>query len=368
MNSKNVTLLILVISVFVPLAAFILMRSYTRENVYQATENYASSGHADTESRAFTHWDTSSPAVVPATCAACHSTSGFLEYLGEDGSRVGAVFQAVPVGEVITCSACHNISAHNLEQVLFRSGYRHQPSGSEAACLICHQALESGTRVQLSLLSVDEDSVSAEIGFINPHYSYAASSQFGSTAGSGYEYPDREYAGYFGHAYGAETCSDCHNPHSLEVDPQLCAACHSNVVSQADFEGIRLQRLDFDGDGDNQEGIRAEIEGLQEHLLAALWDYASAVSGKGILWADRFPYFFIDSNQNGQAEEEELTPANRFDAWTPRLVKAAYNYQFSKKDAGGYVHNARYILQLLHDSLQDLNSVTGRQAEGVLRP
>ncbi len=279
MNSKNVTLLILVITVLIALAAFIFMRIHTQESVYQAAENYALSGHADAESRAFTHWDSNNPAVIPATCAACHSTSGFVQYLGEDGSRLRAVFEAVPVGEVITCSACHNISAHNLEQVLFRSGYRHQPVGSEGACLICHQALESGGGVQLSRLSFEEDTVSADIGFINPHYSYAASSQLGVAAGSGYEYPARGYAGYFSHAYGAETCSDCHNPHSLEVDPLLCAACHSKVVSQEDFQAIHLQKLDFDGDGDNQEGIRAEIEGLQGHLLGAMRDYASAVGG-----------------------------------------------------------------------------------------
>ena len=71
------------------------------------------------------------------------------------------------------------------------------------------------------------------------------------------------------------------------------------------------------------------------------------------------------------ADPEEVNPGNRFDAWTPRLVKAAYNYQFAKKDPGGYVHNPRYVLQLLHDSVMDLgaaSTASGMPGERILRP
>jgi hypothetical protein len=48
--------------------------------------------------------------------------------------------------------------------------------------------------------------------------------------------------------------------------------------------------------------------------------------------------------------------ANRFNAWSPRLLKAAYNYQFVTKDPGAYAHNPIYTLQILHDSLSDLGT------------
>ena len=40
---------------------------------------------------------------------------------------------------------------------------------------------------------------------------------------------------------------------------------------------------------------------------------------------------------------------NRYRSWTPRLLKAAYNYQVVSKDPGAYTHNPTYALQLLHD-------------------
>ena len=45
-----------------------------------------------------------------------------------------------------------------------------------------------------------------------------------------------------------------------------------------------------------------------------------------------------------------------FDAWTPRLLKAAYNYQTSIKDPGAFAHGGKYIIELLYDSIEDLNT------------
>ncbi len=41
-------------------------------------------------------------------CAECHSSSGFQDYVGADGSAAGVVDIPPAVGEVITCVACHN--------------------------------------------------------------------------------------------------------------------------------------------------------------------------------------------------------------------------------------------------------------------
>jgi hypothetical protein len=37
------------------------------------------------------------------------------------------------------------------------------------------------------------------------------------------------------------------------------------------------------------------------------------------------------------------------------MLKAAYNFQMSKKDPNGYIHNPIYIAQLLIDSITDLD-------------
>ncbi|MDD5367542.1 MAG: hypothetical protein PHQ40_00530, partial [Anaerolineaceae bacterium] len=69
-----------------------------------------------------------------------------------------------------------------------------------------------------------------------------------------------------------------------------------------------------------------------------------------------YPYFFADTNGNGQIDKDEKGYA----AFSPNLLKAAYNYQYSIKDPGAYVHNGKYVIQALYDSIQALGgSVTG---------
>jgi hypothetical protein len=67
-----------------------------------------------------------------------------------------------------------------------------------------------------------------------------------------------------------------------------------------------------------------------------------------------YPYFFNDLNANGEADEDEAVRTNGYSTFTPRLLKAAYNYQYSQKDPGIYAHNLEYAVQFLYDSLEDL--------------
>lgn len=368
MNPRTFTLVFLLTSLAVLLLAFGLLKRSTAEGVVLATERYVTSGHADRTSRAFTNWNNNDPAVVPTGCAHCHGTSGFLDFLGADGSPPGVVDRDAPAGEVITCIACHNLAAHTLTQVAFHSGVTVKPVRAEGVCMICHQSRQSTDGIQAALSGFAEDAVDPTLSFIGPHYNFAASTQLGTRARSGFEYPGRSYAGYFAHAAGAETCTDCHNRHSLAVAPQPCAVCHVNVVRSDDFRAIRTQRADYDGDEDVTEGIASEIASLQDLLLKNIQAYARRVGGKPVVYADQFPYFFVDANDNGNADPEEINRNNRYDAWTPRLLKAAYNYQFVKKDPGGYVHNARYVIQLLQDSLADLDVQVGLPARRLPRP
>ena len=69
-----------------------------------------------------------------------------------------------------------------------------------------------------------------------------------------------------------------------------------------------------------------------------------------------YPYFFIDTNDNGTVDADEANSDNRYASWTGRLLKAAYNYQLSVKDPGAFAHNAKYVIELLYDSIADLNT------------
>ena len=96
--------------------------------------------------------------------------------------------------------------------------------------------------------------------------------------------------------------------------------------------------------------------------------YTEENFGLGIGWADKNPYFFIDTNKDGVLSEEEASNENTFKSLTPRLMRAAFNYQFSIKEPAGYVHNGKYVLQLLYDSIIDISTAAGKPVTGLTRP
>ena len=325
-------------------------------------EQWQNSPHADASAEAFVHWDEDDPAEVPIACAKCHSTPGFIDFLGADGSEAGAVNQAAPIGSVIECEACHNDAAQALTTVTFPSGETISQLADEARCMQCHQGRASTVQVNDAVesagLTGDPDAVSEELGFINIHYYAAAATKYGTWAKGGYEYEGKSYDALFDHVEPFSTCIDCHDPHTLEVQVDSCSECHANVNTAEDLPRIRTEGslVDYDGDGDMNEGILGEIETLQAMLYQAMQTYSAEVAEMPILYdSATYPYFFIDTNGNGEADEGEIAFPNQFANWTPRLLRAAYNYQVSLKDPGQYAHGGKYIIQLLYDSIEDLN-------------
>ncbi|NWG72743.1 MAG: hypothetical protein HXY23_14220, partial [Parvularculaceae bacterium] len=58
---------------------------------------WVESPHADATAEAFTHWDEEAEKVIPESCAQCHSTPGYRDYLGQDGSAFGVVDAPAPL-------------------------------------------------------------------------------------------------------------------------------------------------------------------------------------------------------------------------------------------------------------------------------
>jgi len=328
--------------------------AFDPDSVETISEKWDRSTHSDFASESFTHWDEDDPPVVPASCTKCHSTYGYLDYLGEDGSDASVVDSAAKTGSVVFCSACHNDNAHALTEVVFPSGATVAELGSEARCMVCHQGRQSTDQVTESLAGLPEDTVDENLGFINVHYAIAAATQAGGDARSGFQYPGWEYVGRYEHVPNVETCVECHDPHSQAVEPDACSPCHVSVSDYVDIRSIRKDPVDYDGDGDTDEGIRLEIIALEAGLYAAMQSYADTVIGTAIIYTHTFPYFFIDTNANGTVDSDEVNFGNQYPSWTPRLVKAAYNYHFAQEDPGKYAHNAKYVMQLLYDSIEDL--------------
>jgi len=216
---------------------------------------------------------------------------------------------------------------------------------------------------------------------------------FGTEVKGGYEFEGKTYVGrrtWPNHLGLFDTCVECHmgtnSPRKLlgqddqmfitgipnytdhnvyKPNPEDCVHCHGQDVSQPNqgadpakfkFSGIRPATTpDYDGDGNTSESIEDEIKGLEDALYAQIQIYASNVLGYPIIYDSHgYPYFFNDKNGNGEVDPGEAIFPNRYTQFDAMLLRAAYNLQTSKKEPHGFIHNSKYVAQLLVDSIEHL--------------
>jgi hypothetical protein len=329
---------------------------------------FRASGHANGTEEAFVHWNEDDPAMVPVACARCHTSAGFQEFVAS--GKVAADI-AAPAG-AFNCDTCHNAAAMALSEVTFPSGKVVATSEEgEARCMMCHQGRESKVSVDKQINETfkvtDVDAVVAPIkdssgkdvrfGFRNVHYFAAGATLYGSQAQMGYEYDGKLYDPKFRHVPEFDTCIACHDQHATEVRVEACAACHQDVKTVDDLKNNRENGSleDYNGNGDTKEGIYYELKGLQDILYGSIQMYAKEVGGTGVVYdGATYPYWLADADGDGKADEKDGAPV-AYSTWTARMLKAAYNYQVSAKDPGAFAHNSKYIIELLYDSIEDLN-------------
>jgi hypothetical protein len=372
LKKPNIVGILFIITVFALVAASTQSNGQMRilSKKSHAEKLWKTSGHADLDAEAFVHWDEDDPPEVPASCAKCHSTPGFQDFIAD-----GTVNGAAPIGTTVECLVCHideeTGTLRDHTAVTFPSGITVENLGAEALCMECHQGRASKKSVDDSITAAsppDDDTISSALSFINTHYYAAAANQFGTVARGGYEYSGKTYDARFSHVTGYNACITCHNPHSLDINIQQCNTCHTAgrdprftgvYRDVSDPKDIRFYGsfVDYDGDGDIEEGIYYEIPTFEDKLYAAIQEYGKQ-NGKPVVYdSHTHPYFFNDTNRNGAADPEELNFGNQYRSWTARLIRAAYNLQVAKKDPAAFAHGGKYIIQLLYDSTEDLNSV-----------
>ncbi len=143
----------------------------------------------------------------------------------------------------------------------------------------------------------DVDTVSSALGFLNIHYFAAAATQYGALVMGGYQYDGMSYDIDFRHVEEYDQCYECHDMHTLELKLDECAYCHVGVTNTEDLKDIRMDGslADYDGDGDMDEGVYYEIDGLKAMLYDAIQQYGEQVSGTPIVYnPDAYPYWFDD--------------------------------------------------------------------------
>ncbi len=269
-----------------------------------------------------------------------------------------------PASNGFMCTTCHDganfPNRYEVKSVPFPSGAVVSFGGKDAdgnfiaddsnLCIECHQGRESSLSVNNSLKGKEDDVVDAKITLKSLHELVAGITLFGNEAKGAYQYEGKEYLGQNMHADEAgkmNKCQDCHDVHALEPKLESCETCHDTTDPLA----IRESEIDYDGDGDVAEGIKGEIDTIAEALLVEIQTYAEA-AGTPIVYTNA--NFYVDADKNGEADKNADGATVRYNAYTPRLVKAAFNYRYIAKDPGAFVHNPKYVMQFLIDSIEDL--------------
>jgi hypothetical protein len=316
-------------------------------------------GHFNGASRAARNWDTSE--TVQASCSRCHSGAQGYRFFVQYG-----VGQLVPeTANGLECFTCHENFEPGYE--VFVPSRTWLPDnrtvnlpGQDNLCANCHIGRASKATIDAALAA------GGTLRFQNVHYMPAAGTREGTLAKAGYEYPGKTYAGRLTHMGGVQ-CTSCHVPgqsnHTFRIADVWDTRCETCHADQSAADQIRLTHLlDYDGDGNTTESLKAEVDGMAARLLAAM----RGVTSNGICYnGDVNPYFFRDTDQNGTCSTAEAVSTNAYAPFTPALVKATHNYQLSKKDPGSWAHNFNYIGQLLFDSVEDL---TGAVPTNMIRP
>jgi hypothetical protein len=131
----------------------------TAVSVVPFETEWTNSPHNMADAEAFNHWNEDDPQEVPTNCAKCHSTPGYMDFMGVDGSEFGVVDSAAPIGTTIQCQACHNEATINHTSVVFPSGIEIMGLGDESRCMECHQGRASKFTVDQGIIDAGLDPV-----------------------------------------------------------------------------------------------------------------------------------------------------------------------------------------------------------------
>lgn len=325
-----------------------------------------------------------------SNCMRCHTSVGFKDYI-HDNIQSATVLASKTTPDPLTCTSCHNADTANYATTgttIITTSNKTLSVHMEGLCVRCHSGRtgEGSLKVAAAISGQAEDTVMAGTytyaqypgntaaagtvssstnrnAAISTHYFPVANIFYGSDAGVGYAYSGKTYVGENNLMTGYDTCIKCHNPHTAAVQPAKCVTCHAGATTTDAFLNIRKTTSDYDGDGDTSEGTSYEVSGVKAKLLTAIQNYAANVppSPTGIAYS---------------SGSWSKLPSGTYAQWTPRLLKAAFNYQLVDRDVAAYTHNSKYVVELLYDAIEDLNAgmeATGHSANkvdmtGMVRP
>ncbi len=284
--------------------------------------------------------------------------------------------------------------------------------GDGLICLFCHQGRESGLTVYMRMVpatarcpsttstgangpvvsKVDpytnpNDPICYFTSFANPHYLEGGAILWGRNA---WEFRGSQLQGNRTGMYTegnpmhqALNCMGCHmgeaspdnaeGGHTWKPRLETCLNCHVqsppvtkfediNYGGNADYDGVNgaepiskeIGKLEFDNGVPDGPGNLTGGYGLLKQL-------ADALAAEGIYYRVPNPYFFTapdGSTLPGEGSPNFGATGNQ-GYWTANTLAAAFNLQYCNKAKGGvYFHNAKYVVQILRDSIEAVTGVT----------
>ena len=278
-------------------------------------------------------------------CQQCHTNEGFIEYL-----NTGKVEGYVDYPSQIGCFTCHtphktgDFSLRTSKSVTLNTGDVFN-KGSGNLCANCHQSRRDvSTQVKAGTLS----------SHFGAHHGPEADMYLGV---NGAEFAGKRYSNSAHTVVIADSCVTCHlarpegryslspevGGHSFyakgevhgatKVNAGACNACHEGTSEDETGEFFNtMAKKDYDDDG-KVESAQAEVEGLLHRIVNH--------EGTGVLQNSSPPAYRTDGSWNSTSGLE----------FPEDIVRAVWNYKFVEEDRSLGIHNPKYAVQLLMDTI-----------------
>ena len=309
-----------------------------------ARSQYLTSGHRIIGHASYSNGD---------GCQRCHTNEGFIEFVQKGAVDSKAVIKYPSEIGCFTCHAPHDTGDFSLRKtsaVTLANGAVFD-RGKSNLCVNCHRAL---------FLPKDEVKPrSIPFDFWGAHHGPHADMLLGVGA---YEFPGKTYSKSAHAMLPNATCVTCHmtlpqqryammptiGGHSFRVGAEvheqpklnnagcLSSGCHTEmkqVPGKHLFD--RPAAADWDGDG-RVETIQEEVQGLLDRIINR--------QGTGLLQTMKDPLY--------DAKGEFIRNKTQYPV---EVVGALFNWKFVKEDGSRGMHDTKYAVQLLMDSVKALD-------------
>jgi hypothetical protein len=286
-------------------------------------------------------------------CQQCHTNEGFVEYVKNGKVDPKAVVASPSEIGCFTCHAPHDtgdFSLRKTSKVSLSNGEVYD-RGKSNLCANCHRAIFT-PKGEVKPRSIPFD-------FWGAHHGPQSDMLLGTNA---YEYPGKQYSKSAHSALADANCVACHKTqpsgryalspriggHSFRIAGEvnelpkvnnagcLSSGCHAEMKQVAGKELFdRTAAADWDGDG-KTETVQEEVQGLLERIINK--------QGTGLLQTMKDPLY----------DPKAAFIRNKVQ-YPVEVVGALYNYKFVLEDGSRGIHNTKYAVQLLMDSIKALD-------------